>query len=68
VRVEIPPAPSRSSALRELYLVSAVGWPGSRRRLSPCRVKALVRGYGELARVVLWLELLGYACRVRRVR
>lgn len=54
---------------REIYLVKARGFPRGRRRRSVATViRAYPEGFGELARVVLWLELLGYHCSVYRLK
>lgn len=68
--------PPARLVVREVWHVRAYGWPyrydraGRRRKPSvyPVRVQTVCEGYGKLAEVVLWLETMGYRCRVTRLR
>ncbi len=58
--------PTREHPKREVFwIIKATGWP-KKRRIYPTVVRTIVMSYGELARVVLWLETMGYHCRISR--
>lgn len=48
-----------------VYLVRAKARRG--RRKTPTVVRRMCHGWPELARVVLWLEMMGYRCSVSRI-
>lgn len=64
MKVSFPPRPPRTP--RALYHVRAVGWPRPRRK-TPTVVRTVCVGWARMAGVVLWLEMLGYRCAVRRL-